>query len=68
MKYNELERVLKEMGWKHDRTRGSHHVFVHPDTCQTISIAVHGKDIPRVTVAKIMKNIERVLAEKRRDQ
>ena len=49
-------RILKKDGWRHDRTRGSHHVFIDPKTGK-IAVVPHPKrDLPTGTV----KNLERM--------
>jgi predicted RNA binding protein YcfA (HicA-like mRNA interferase family) len=51
----EIIRALKQNGWVHDRTRGSHHIFVDPKTGR-IAVVPHPKrDLPIGTV----KNLER---------
>lgn len=40
-----LAKVLEKKGFVLDRIRGSHHVYVHPETKVTISLPVHRKEI-----------------------
>lgn len=48
-------RILRQNGWKQDRTRGSHHVFVDPASGR-IAVVPHPKrDLPIGTV----KSLER---------
>jgi predicted RNA binding protein YcfA (HicA-like mRNA interferase family) len=36
----ELIRVPERKGWEHDRSRGSHHIYVYPATRRTLSVPV----------------------------
>lgn len=38
----DLCRILERKGWRFRHTRGSHHVYEHPDRGQRISVPVHG--------------------------
>jgi predicted RNA binding protein YcfA (HicA-like mRNA interferase family) len=50
MNSKDVIRILKRNGWLHDRTRGSHHVFIHRETGR-IAIVPHPKrDLPIGTV------------------
>jgi len=35
-------RLLEERGWRLDRIRGSHHIYVHPDGGRRVTVPVHG--------------------------
>ena len=60
MNSREIIRILKQNGWVHDRTRGSHHIFVDPKTGR-IAVVPHPKrDLPIGTV----KNLERTTSLK----
>lgn len=51
-----MVRVVKQLGFELDHQRGSHAFYVHPDGRTTI-IAMHRKDLPRGTMAKILRDI-----------
>ena len=36
----EFIRVLEHKGWEHDRSRGSHHIYIHPASHRTLSVPV----------------------------
>lgn len=47
--------LLQSNGWTHVRTKGSHHVFKHPDRPNTIAVPHPKKDIPIGTLRSILK-------------
>lgn len=51
-----LIKLLEEKGWKLDRVRGSHHVFVHEDFDYPIVVPHPKKDMKTGTLHKIMKD------------
>jgi predicted RNA binding protein YcfA (HicA-like mRNA interferase family) len=55
MKSIEIIRALKQNGWVHDRTRGSHHIFVDPKTGHVAVVPHPKRDLPIGTV----KSLER---------
>jgi len=39
-----------------DRSKGSHHIFIHPDTGRRVVVPVHpGREIPKGTLMEILK-------------
>ncbi len=54
----ELIRILKKMGFKEIRQKGSHAYFKHPDGRVTIVPIHSGRDIGRGLLKKIMNEIE----------
>jgi predicted RNA binding protein YcfA (HicA-like mRNA interferase family) len=56
MRYREVEVILTAFGWKHDRTNGSHHVWVKPDR-DPLVIVEHGKMVKTVDLKKIDKQL-----------
>jgi predicted RNA binding protein YcfA (HicA-like mRNA interferase family) len=49
-------KILEGKGWVFDRTRGSHHVYINPDTRQSLPVPVHGnRDLPTGTQRDIMR-------------
>jgi predicted RNA binding protein YcfA (HicA-like mRNA interferase family) len=61
MKARELIGLLKEQGWVLDRIRGSHHQFKHPKAVRTLTVPVHGKEIPERLARLILKQAERAV-------
>ncbi|MCI8896111.1 MAG: type II toxin-antitoxin system HicA family toxin [Lachnospiraceae bacterium] len=50
----DLIKLLKKDGWKLDRINGSHHIFRKDGT--TVSVPVHGKDVPTGLLHQILKD------------
>lgn len=58
MNGRELAKHLKEHGWKLDRIKGSHHIFIKEGK-RAIPVPVHGtKELPRGLVSAIMKQAD----------
>lgn len=51
----ELIRILKEKGFVLDRTKGSHQIWLHPDSRKRVIVPMHNKDIPTGTLYAILK-------------
>lgn len=47
--------ALRKKGFVLDRVRGSHHVYYHPETRRRAVVPVHKKDLPKGTLAEILK-------------
>jgi len=54
MQDKELLRRLLQDGWKLDRIQGSHHII--KKGTETETIPVHGKDVPKGLLNKILKH------------
>jgi len=54
----EFIRVLERKGWEHDRSRGSHHIYVHRATRRTLSIPVARRPMSIGTLARLLKDAE----------
>jgi predicted RNA binding protein YcfA (HicA-like mRNA interferase family) len=48
-------RILGKRGFLLDRVKGSHHIYIHPDTRQRAIVPVHRGDIPQGTLLSILK-------------
>ena len=55
MKSADLIREITEVGWRLDRIRGSHHVFVHPVRPGLLVVPHPKKDLGKGLVAAIRK-------------
>lgn len=55
MNSSDLIRMLKENGWKHMRTTGSHHHFKHPEKPDLLTVPHPKKDLPTGTANSILK-------------
>jgi predicted RNA binding protein YcfA (HicA-like mRNA interferase family) len=51
----EIIRILERKGFMLDRTRGSHHIYIHPETRRRAVVPVHRKDLPRGTLLSILQ-------------
>ena len=51
----ELVKILKKKGFVLDRSRGSHQLWLHPDTRKRAIVPMHTKDIPKGTFYAILK-------------
>lgn len=52
----ELIRVLERKGWEHDRSRGSHHIYVHVATRRTVSVPVARRAMSIGTLSRLLKD------------
>jgi predicted RNA binding protein YcfA (HicA-like mRNA interferase family) len=50
-----LIKILEENGFLLKRTRGSHHIFYHPESHLTVPVPIHGKDLKKGTFLGILK-------------
>jgi len=55
LKSARLIKVIKQDGWKLVRTKGSHHHFKHPTKKGIVTIPHPKKDVPKGTVANILR-------------
>lgn len=51
----EVIRLLEKRGFILDRIKGSHHIYLHPDTKQRAVVPVHRRDLPQGTLLSILK-------------
>lgn len=58
MNGRELAEHLKKNGWKLDRIKGSHHIFIKKGR-RAVPVPVHGtRDLPKGLVSAILKQAE----------
>jgi predicted RNA binding protein YcfA (HicA-like mRNA interferase family) len=55
MNFRELEKIIKQDGWKLARTNGSHHIYQHPSKPGIVILPNHPGDIPKATEISILK-------------
>lgn len=58
MKYRDVLRLLRDDGWRVERTVGSHMQFRHPTKPGTVTVSAgrkDGKDVPPGTLSSILK-------------
>ena len=63
MKVKDLFRLLNQLGWVEVRSRGSHHLFAHPNARRPVPVAVHGKEISDIMAKAILKQANDALNE-----
>jgi predicted RNA binding protein YcfA (HicA-like mRNA interferase family) len=51
----EVIRILEKRGFVLDRTKGSHHIYLHPETKQRATVPMHRRDLPQGTLLSILK-------------
>lgn len=55
LKPRDVIRILERRGFVLDRVKGSHHIYLHPDTRQRAVVPVHNRDLPQGTLLAILK-------------
>lgn len=48
-------KIIESRGFVLDRVKGSHHIYLHPETRQRVVIPVHKKDLPKGTLMEILR-------------
>ena len=48
-------KVLESKGFLLDRTKGSHQIYLHPETNRRVVVPFHRKDLPKGTLLEILK-------------
>jgi predicted RNA binding protein YcfA (HicA-like mRNA interferase family) len=51
----EIQRILEKRGFVLDRVKGSHHIYLHPETRQRAVVPFHRKDLPKGTLLEILR-------------
>lgn len=51
----QMTRLLEEHGFILDRTKGSHHIYYHPETGRRAVVPMHKEDLPVGTLLSILK-------------
>jgi len=51
----DIVRLLKQKGFVLDRSRGSHQIWLHPDSRKRAVVPMHTRDIPTGTFYSILK-------------
>jgi len=56
LKIQQVLSILKDAGYEFDRSKGSHQIFIHPDSGRRVVVPVHpGKEIPSGTLHEILR-------------
>lgn len=56
--FRDFEKLLIALGFEHDRTKGSHHIWVHRDHAFIMNIQKSGKDAKPYQVKQLLELIE----------
>jgi predicted RNA binding protein YcfA (HicA-like mRNA interferase family) len=56
--FRDFERLLLALGFKHDRTSGSHRIYVHPQVTRPLSVQPRGNDAKPYQVRQLREMIE----------
>jgi predicted RNA binding protein YcfA (HicA-like mRNA interferase family) len=51
--FRDLQHLLLALGFRHARTSGSHHIYVHPRVSRPLSIQPVGKDAKRYQIRQL---------------
>lgn len=60
LKLKEVETILKYWGYIYRPGKGSHQNWKHPSKPKILTIAVHGKELPRYITKELKKLMEEV--------
>ena len=56
--FRDFERLLLALGFRHDRTSGSHRIYIHPRVTRPLSVQPRGKDAKPYQVRQLRAMIE----------
>jgi predicted RNA binding protein YcfA (HicA-like mRNA interferase family) len=56
--FRDFERVLLAFGFVHDRTKGSHRIYIHPAVPRPFPVQSDGKDAKRYQVREFLDMVE----------
>ncbi|GAB4495479.1 MAG: type II toxin-antitoxin system HicA family toxin [Anaerolineales bacterium] len=48
-------KILLQKGFILDRTKGSHQIYIHPETGKRVVVPFHHKDLPTGTLLEILR-------------
>ena len=48
-------KILEKKGFILDRTKGSHHIYYHPETKKRAVVPLHKRDLPKGTLLEILR-------------
>jgi predicted RNA binding protein YcfA (HicA-like mRNA interferase family) len=58
LSFRDFERLLRALGFEHDRTTGSHRQYVHPKVPRSFPVQPDGKDAKRYQVRELLELVE----------
>jgi predicted RNA binding protein YcfA (HicA-like mRNA interferase family) len=56
--FRDFERLLLALGFRHDRTSGSHRIYLHPNVTRPLSVQPRGNDAKPYQVRQLRDIIE----------
>jgi predicted RNA binding protein YcfA (HicA-like mRNA interferase family) len=56
--FRDLQRLLRELGFRLDRVNGSHHIYLHPQVPRPLNIQIKGKDAKAYQVRQLRDMIQ----------
>ena len=58
LSFREFEKLLRAFGFEHDRTKGSHMIWVHPNVPRPLPVQPTGKDAKPYQVREFLELVE----------
>lgn len=59
IRFGDFQRLVEALGFEHDRTRGSHHVYVHKVTRKRLNLQPDGRQAKAYQVRQVLAQVER---------
>jgi len=51
----QIIKILEQRGFVLDRSKGSHRIYIHPETRRRAVVPFHRKDLPQGTLREILR-------------
>ena len=58
MSFRDFEKLLRAFGFEHDRTKGSHAIWVHPKVTRPFPVQPTGKDAKIYQIREFLELVE----------
>lgn len=58
LSFRDFEKLLRALGFEHDRTTGSHSQYVHPKVPRSFPVQPDGKEAKRYQLRELLELIE----------
>jgi predicted RNA binding protein YcfA (HicA-like mRNA interferase family) len=58
LSFREFEKLLRAFGFEHDRTKGSHQIWLHPQVTRILNVQVSGKHAKPYQVRELLELVE----------
>ena len=56
--FRDFERILLALGFEHERTKGSHRIYIHPAIPRPFPVQPDGKDAKRYQIRELLELVE----------